>query len=195
MTPCTPKALSRDASQISSHKIPPPFRRVIPPFHPPATNPLAPVPPTSYPTSMTRRAMAMILLLVAVGTCASQGLSATLCRCTGHVFLGAAPESCCGACPEEESAAEPTLATAGHDFCLPGSADCFVRVSKGWVTYPPANGRDEAPAPASAEVEPFAVLVPQVPRHVSMGMSSWNLIHQPEPPGTSRVLLYRSLLI
>ena len=141
--------------------------------------------------------MAMILLLVAVATCASQGLSAALCRCTGHVFVGATPESCCGECPEEESATAATAitTTAGHDRCLLSTEDCFIRVSKGWETYPPTNGKEEAPAPAAAAAEPLAALLSQVPQPVLTGMSSWNLIHQPEPPGLSRVLLYRSLLI
>jgi hypothetical protein len=169
----------------------------------PATIPLALHFSSPYPYNMTRRAKASILLLIAVVMCVSQGLSMALCRCTGHVFVGAAPESCCDDCPEEEEASAAVQAASSTGAQAPGSLiltsreDCFVVVSKGWETYLPANGKDQAPAPVYAAAEPFAslLLIPMMPRHAPTGMMSWNLTHQPEPPGPSRLVLYRSLLI
>jgi hypothetical protein len=154
---------------------------------------------------MTRRAKAFVLLLIAVATCVSQGLSMTVCRCTGHVFVGAAPESCCGECPEEQQQEAPsatlqaastsTLATGC--LMLTSRENCFVVVSKGWETYLPSTAKEHAPAPVCTAAEPFAslLLFPMMPRHAPAGMMSWNLTHQPAPPGPSRLVLYRALLI
>jgi hypothetical protein len=166
------------------------------------TIPLAPHFSSPYPYGVTRRAKALILLLVAVATCVSQGLSMTVCRCTGHVFVGAAPESCCGECPEEQEPSASLQAASASTLAsgclmLTSREDCFVVVSKGWEIYLPGNGKDQAPAPVYTAAEPFAslLLVPMMPRHAPAGMMSWNLTHQPEPPGPSRLVLYRSLLI
>ncbi|RBP47766.1 hypothetical protein DES53_101565 [Roseimicrobium gellanilyticum] len=149
---------------------------------------------------MTRRAKALVLLLIAVATCASQGLSMALCRCTGHVFVGAAPESCCGECPEEAGNRDAIQAATPHVHgCLVMTSrdNCFVVVSKGWETYLPTNAKEQAPSPMLTAVEPLAslLLIPPMPRHAPTGLLSWHLTHESDPPGLSRVVLYRSLLI
>lgn len=150
---------------------------------------------------MTRRAKAVVLLLIAVATFASQGLSMALCRCTGHVFVGAAPESCCGECPDEGAADRDTLQAASSlaQGCqvMTSRDDCFVVVSKGWETYLPAAAKEQAPAPMLTDAEPLAtlLLMPPMPRQAPTGLMSWNLTHESDPPGLSRVVLYRSLLI
>jgi hypothetical protein len=150
---------------------------------------------------MSRRVKALLLLLIAVATCASQGLSMALCRCTGDVYVGAVPESCCGECPEESDAGSATLQAAAPqaDGCrmLTSRDDCWVVVSKGWESYLPASSKEQAPAPVLAVVEPFAtlLLMPSMPRQAPVGLPSWRLTHESDPPGPSRVVLYRSLLI
>lgn len=150
---------------------------------------------------MSRRAKAFVLLLIAVATCASQGLSMALCRCTGHVFVGAVPESCCGECPEEEEEASASLQATDTraDGCLmlTSQDDCWVVVSKGWENYLPAAAKELVPTPVLAAVEPFATLslMPPMPWQVPAGMLAWRLTHESAPPGPSRVVLYRSLLI
>ena len=69
--------------------------------------------------------------------------------------------------------------------------------SKGWESYLPAAAKEQAPAPLLTAFEPFAtlLLMPPMPRQAPTGLLSWHLAHESDPPGPSRVVLYRSLLI
>ena len=145
--------------------------------------------------------MAMILLLVAAVSSLSQGMSLVLCRCSGHVFVGAAPESCCDACPEAaEDFAEASLSVvspAGSPIiCSLGNGECFATFAHKGDTYLPSGAREELHAPDMAATAilcpPWEQILtrppPEVARHQEALLS-------PEPPGRPRTLLYGSLQI
>lgn len=102
---------------------------------------------------MKRRALAMMMLLVATASFASQGLALVLCRCSGDVFLGHAPDACCEECPVTAPMTAPALMDSDDTAACVSCSECFVSMSKGWDTYAPSVGKSEVPTPSFAAVQ------------------------------------------
>jgi hypothetical protein len=135
--------------------------------------------------------MAIAMLLLAAASCMSQGLSLVMCRCSGDVFVGHAPESCCADCTPEESAV--SLEEPGDCTCPIARQGCFDVFSRGWDKYTPAAARDTVPPPTVADAsDALAGFIA-----VSFPSSDIEMVregrHWPEPPGRPRAELHGSL--
>ncbi len=148
--------------------------------------------------AMTRRWMALVLLLIAAGSSISQGLTVVLCHCSGDVFVGHVPEACCEECPEREAAADSSKEETGKGIthCLTARGECFTVISKGWENYPPVVLKDGVPAPSGLEFCLFGTPVDfDGVRDPVWSRVEWRQLNRAGPPGRSRTLLHVSLRI
>jgi hypothetical protein len=138
--------------------------------------------------------MALLMLFIAAGLCLSQGLALVLCHCSGHVFVGSAPEVCCEDC----GPAEPACMVAEVEGAPVGcgvQGNCYEILARGWDKFTPASSREMAPAPlvadAVAPIDQFSLLMMSGP---VVGLAE-KFSNRPEPPGRPHALLYGSLRI
>lgn len=140
----------------------------------------------------------MMMLLVATASFASQGLALVLCRCSGDVFLGHAPEACCAECPVTGSSSTgAAVLTDSHDnaACV-SCSECFVSMSKGWDTYAPSLGKSEVPTPSFAAVlHAFEPGYMEGLRRMDAVRGSTPYREATAPPGHALRLLYSPLRI
>jgi hypothetical protein len=143
---------------------------------------------------MTSRAVATVMLLVMAFSCSTHGMTVVQCRCSGQMFVGHGPESCCDDCEETEATNENGSQLADTS-CLGCNVDCYIIISRGASQSSAVIGKSEAPAPVLTAAPLFEDRVSWNARHLNLKQETKREKRTSAPPGASRGILYGSLQI